>query len=548
MKRLGIVLLATVGLASLAQAADLPTTKAPAAPSKPDCWSSFWNWLNASASDCPLSAYGVTLYGTLDVNATYLGQGADRNPSADKVNYGLSKSSNGPRTMFGYNGLSTSVIGLKMKEEILPYGWSLIGVLEAGVNPYSGMFYNGPRALADNNLRPAGAFPWQTTNADSSRAGQWDNSQGYIGVSNPVYGTLTFGRTNSLSNDVTSAYDPVASSAFSQIGFSSSFAGFGTTGTVRNTAVTYRLTYQGFRAAAQIGVGGYSWDNSDTGIYQGQLGADFGPLPVDGVVSYAQNAVSLSSFGYNPYPANSNLYYLPNGGALIKQTNIYDYTKYYNPNDILKATLSNNFGVELNAKYKWNTVTFYAGYIYASLGNPSNAEANGFKTVAGGIFIPSGAVSSTAYLDSGAINSPAYAYNKVLNTIWTGFKWSIWKNLNVAMGFYYQTQNNYNWTWNTGNINGIPYGYATPNACKGTGAFISSSKCAGSQDAISLFVDYKPVKRVDIYAGVMVQNVYGGLANGYVNTYYAIPGNTTYSWQKAYTQNWDPTIGLRIRF
>ena len=541
MKRLGVILMTTVGFAAMAQAADLPTTKAPAPAAKPDCWSSLWNWLNASASDCPLSAYGVTLYGTLDVNATHLDNGADRNPSADKVNYGLAKSYNGSRTMFAYNGLSTSVVGLKMKEAILPYGWSLIGVLEAGVNPYSGMFYNGPRSLADNNLRPAGAYPWQTTNADSSRAGQWDNSQAYIGVSNPVYGTLTFGRTNSLSNDVTSAYDPVASSAFSLIGNSASFSGFGTTGTVRNTAVTYRLTYQGFRAAAQVGVGGYGWNNSDTGIYQGQLGADFGPLSVDGVVSYAQNAVSLSNYGLNAWPTlPSNLKFIDGGWFITSSLN--GVTGYYNPNDILKATLSNNFGVELVAKYKWNNVTFYGGYMYANLSNPSNAEAGGFQTVAGGIFVPPGAVTSTAYLNNGAYASPAYPINRINNTIWTGFKWAVLSNLDVAMGFYYQTQNNFNFTWNSS------AGYATAAACTGTGAFISSSKCAGSQDGISLFVDYKPVKRVDLYAGVMLTNVYGGMANGYYNTYYAIPGNTTYSWKTADTQNWDPTIGLRIRF
>ncbi len=80
MKRLGIVLMATVGFAAMAQAADLPTTKAPAVAAKPNCFSSFWNWLNASASDCPLSAYGITLYGTIDVNATYLEPGRQLQP------------------------------------------------------------------------------------------------------------------------------------------------------------------------------------------------------------------------------------------------------------------------------------------------------------------------------------------------------------------------------------------------------------------------------------------------------------------------------------
>ena len=44
-------------------------------------------------------------------------------------------------------------------------------------------------------------------------------------------------------------------------------------------------------------------------------------------------------------------------------------------------------------------------------------------------------------------------------------------------------------------------------------------------------IDYRPVKRVDLYVGVMISNVYGGLANGY---------------QQVQTIN--PTGGLRIKF
>ena len=539
MRKLGFVLLATVGFAAIAQAADLPTTKAPAPAPAPNCWSSLWNWLNASANDCPISAYGFTLYGTLDVNATYLSQGANLNPSADKLFYGIQKGANGSRATFGYNGLSTSFIGLKMKEDILPYGWSLIGVLEAAVNPYSGMLSNGPRSLADQNLRPASTFPWQTTSFDGSRAGQWDNTQAFIGVSNPTYGTLTFGRTNSLAYDVESAYDPVTSIAFSMIGFSNAFPGFGDTETARTTAVTYRLNYQNFRAAGQVTVGGYDWDNGVSNQYQGQLGADFGPLSLDGVVSYAQNAVSLSSYGINPWLSPTSIKDI-DGNWFIVQKNINGQSQYYNPNDVLKATLSNNFGLELVAKYRWNSVTFYGGYLYANLGDPSDAYANGFSTIANGIFVPSGAVASTAYLNNGVYASPAYPINRINNTIWTGFKWSIWSNLDLAMGFYYQTQNDYNFTWNTGTIKGIPYGYAAAAACTGTGAFISSSKCAGSQDAVSLLVDYRPVGRVDLYAGVMMTNVYGGMANGYAKTDYAIPGNTKYSWTSATTPDLGP--------
>jgi hypothetical protein len=60
---------------------------------------------------------------------------------------------------------------------------------------------------------------------------------------------------------------------------------------------------------------------------------------------------------------------------------------------------------------------------------------------------------------------------------------------------------------------------------------LQSLMCTGSQDAVSFLADWRPVKRVDVYAGVMVSNVYGGLANGFPNV-----------------QNIDPAAGVRVRF
>ena len=526
MKRLGIALIAA-GIASFAHAADLPTTKAPEK-AKPNCWASFWDWLNASAADCPISAYGVTLYGTLDLNATYLHEGVDKNPAADKVNYSIQRNAIGSRWLAGYNGLSASVIGLKMKEDLarvgLP-GWSLIDVLEAGVNPYSGMFANGPRSLADNNARPAGTFPFQNANFAGSRAGQWDNSQGYLGISNPVYGTLTFGRTNSLSLDVTSAYDPVASTAFSTLGFSAAFSGFGSSAAVRpNTAFTYRLTYQNFRAAVQAQVGSYGIGNTTNGMYQGQLGFDFGSLSVDGVLSWANDAVSLSSF------SGSNIACLTPANCFINVNN-----QFFDPNTVLKATLSNDLGGELVARYKLDPapVTLYGGWIYARQMNPSDAFLGGFPSIAQGIFVPPGAFNKSGVYTNSAITANNFDIQKVLNTFWFGGRWKIRSDLEAMAGFYYQNQNNFN-----------------PAACTGSGAFISSAKCGGSQDGISFLLDWKPVKRVDIYAGVLVSNVYGGLANGFFSTSTVlIPGTTTaVSVNTARTQNYDPTVGIRIRF
>ncbi len=57
------------------------------------------------------------------------------------------------------------------------------------------------------------------------------------------YGTLTAGRVNTLSLDAINSYDPMGGAyAFSPLGFSGSFAGFGDTEAARaNTALKYRL-------------------------------------------------------------------------------------------------------------------------------------------------------------------------------------------------------------------------------------------------------------------------------------------------------------------
>ncbi len=249
-----------------------------------------------------------------------------------------------------------------------------------------------------------------------------------------------------------------------------------------NTAVVYRLEYGNFRVAGLAQVGnGYALGNGSMGEYQAQVGATFGGFSIDGVVSYAKDAVALSSYGGADLPAG------------------------YDPNSILKATLSNNTAFMLAARYKWDKYEVYGGYTYARLANPSDAFPNGFPTIALGIFVP-----------PGAVNSTNYDVNRILNTFWTGGRYNIWSNLSVSAGFYYQTQNNY-----------LP----APATCTGHSTGTSSNKCAGSQSAISFLIDYKPFKRVDLYGGMMVSNVYGGLASGYFKT-----------------QNLDPTVGLRVRF
>jgi hypothetical protein len=94
------------------------------------------------------------------------------------VFYTIQKTSVGPRWSWSPDALSASTLGVKMEE---PIGgdWLLIGAAELAYNPYSLLLDNGPKSLADSNLSPPSH---QTANGDSSRAGQWDNSLGFIAL------------------------------------------------------------------------------------------------------------------------------------------------------------------------------------------------------------------------------------------------------------------------------------------------------------------------------------------------------------------------------
>jgi hypothetical protein len=157
------------------------------------------------------------------------------------------------------------------------------------------------------------------------------------------------------------------------------------------------------------------------------------------------------------------------------------------------------------ARYKWDPFEVYAGYTWSRQANPSYAFPGGFPTIATGIFVP-----------AGFVNSTNYNVNRLLNTFWLGGKYNIWSNLTASVGFSYQTQNDF---------------LQAPAICTGFSTGISSNKCAGGQSALSGLITYRPLKRVDVYAGMMISNVYGGLAFGHFKS-----------------QNIDPGAGIRVRF
>lgn len=404
-------------------------------------------------TDDSLTFHGITLYGTVDIGLAYMTHGA---PLSSEYGPGLpffvQKFNNKATTSVFPNGLSQSRIGLSGAERIND-DLSAIIRLETGFQPTSGRLTNGPGSLINNNGK---AVTDQTTAGDSSRAGQPLNGPAYIGINSKMWGTLTFGRQNSLLGDDIAKYDPQQQAqSLSPIGYSGVAGGGGATEDLRlDSSVKYIYTYK----IAHIG---YLHQFGSDGQLPGgsdslDVGFDYAGFSFDATYAYVQDAVAAASLS-----ASQN--------AAAPGT--------------LAATISDNRTYSFFGRYVWGPAKFFAGYEHISFANPSVPIAAGKETL-------------NDYVLSN-VNNTAYDIHKILRISWTGVRYSLTKDLDLVAAYYRYDQGNYNKT-----------------ACHDT----SASTCSGTFYDISGVADYKLSKRFDTYLGVNFSSVADGLASGFLQT------------------------------
>lgn len=456
------------------------------------CYSSVNAWLKAKPADCMLGAPELAIYGQIDAGASYQTHAAPFNrfyPSA--VQAVVSPQSRGPGFLPSPNNLDQTGIGVRANIPVFS-DVKFIADGNAGFDPFSLRLANGPKSLVTQNGLPSN---WQQSASDSSRAGQLLNSRGYVGVSSPTFGEVRIGRMNSLSNDVVGAYDPAGGAyAFSLLGASATFGGgMGVTGLAHtNTAIRYSYDYSGVvHVAAMTQVGGFAQGNAATHAYQFNLGFSHAGLAADVVYSRARNAIALSSFS-TPW------------------------TSGWTP-QALQAAYANVSAVLVNARYGFGALTLSGGYQHATLSNPGRADQ--FRDMTQAVTAQGGGYFVNPYVND-AVTVSAYTTNKRVQVAWLGFKYAVRTDLDVGGGVWRAWQNNYALPTASGCVNGLPYTIAGTGAgsvfpaAYGKGA--ANGACAGATNAASLFAVYRPLERLDLYAGVIYSKVSGGMANGFV--------------------------------
>jgi predicted porin len=492
-KEIGIVAasaaVVVLGGAVGAYAADLetkaPVLRAPAA--GPAVCTTIMDFFTTA---CQVAAYGVRFYGTVNVGEVYQTNGSpiDRT-SGSAINYFAGKGSNGAKWIFAPNGLTQSNVGFQIREP-LGAGWSLIGQVETGFDPLFLTVANSVGSIAANKGVP---LAQQTANGDANSQGKFYNSQGYAGVSSDTWGTLTFGRQDTLMADAVRAYDPMGSSyAFSMLGFYGGFGGGGDTEDRKaTTSVKYRVSYGNLHAGVFGQFGGYADGNASKGQILGDVGADFnvgpGVFSTDVIGGHTRDGVNLIMIG----PTDSK------SGFPINLTS---------NNQVLTAQLSDNTNVMVTAKYTMDKLRLYAGYEWIQFANPSD-PTNSFTDIAG-TFI----CANCNTFNFTNINNASFSFkDKILQVVWTGAKYDITDTLEVTAAYYHQAQNDY-----------------TSADCSFARAH---AQCAGTMDTVSGLIDWKFAPKWNTYIGTQYTQSNGGFNSGYLSS-----------------NNWLTTAGIRFRW
>ncbi len=326
--------------------------------------------------------------------------------------------------------------GFKVSED-----WKAILVLESGFVINAGTTGNSALGLSQNRLTGPN---WA---GDSSVDGQIFNRASYVGLSSDKYGTVTFGRNNSIMIDILVPYDPLLTAlVFSPLGFSGSYGGGGATDNSRvDSSIKYKVKVGDWNAGILYKFGGVAGASSAQTGSQFNLGYEHGPFGIQGSYVAFKDAFGVS----NP------------GGTQALGT--------------ISCSAFDTTSFMVAAKYSFGQLVLKAGYEEMNYKNPSHPDQDKVLTSLFGQVVGSWNV------------APYTSGTKKLKVSWGGGNYDFTNKLSLFLGGYYVRQDDYS-----------------------GGATTPSGKSSGNTTYSSAMLDYKFTKRLDAYVAYMGVYAEGG--------------------------------------
>jgi predicted porin len=430
----------------------------------------------AITGDDSLTWAGITLYGVIDIGVQYDTHGAPFTPYRPSASGNIVRS-NDRESVTGVtpSNIGQSRVGL-MGNEPLNEELSAVFQIEAFFNPQSGQIADSLRSLAANNGKSVAT---QSVGVDGSSAGQAFQTA-YAGLKSAHFGSLTFGRQATLLAEGTSKYDPnYNATAFGLLGASNTYSGGGSSEDNRlDSTVKYSIGFKDWIHAAAL----YKFSGANVGrdsAVQANVGGEYAGVSIDGYYSKVNSAITASALSAAQVAALG-----PLG---------------FSAGNSLAATISDNTTYAVMARYEFDALKFFGGYLHIKYADPARPPSAGFVDIGGYVLA---FVTDNAFLQS-----------KTNNVYWTGLRYRVIPKLDLTAAYYRVQQN--------------AYGTGTQAGCSTT----AHSTCSGYLEAVSFDADFRFNKRFDAYVGAMYSGVHNGLASGYL-----------------FSTNINPTAGLRFRF
>lgn len=447
----------------------------------------------------PLTWGPLTVYGAIDIAAQYQTNGVPISGSVYSSPGFITPPGRKSQLVLAPNQSIPSFIGFKIEQPIAP-GFTFIAKAESGFVPTTLQLDDALKSLQKQNGVP---LAQQESSFDGPRAGQIFNGQAFLGLSSARFGSLTYGRQYTPLLDAILRYDPLASYAFSPLGFYGSYSGQGSSETAFiDSSVKYANKFGLVRVAVFYANPGTNVNKFE----QISAGVDLQSVSIDVVAGHATDqiaAASLSAATLAAHPTAKSIL-----GAKVFDTRMFG--------------VFGKWDLGRSGLFRGDTVlskmALHAGYEHIEFSNPSNGGISpGHKTIGGYEIGP--VVTSIGSPAAGIVNNGFTGGDRKLDMAYVGFSYQISPQWKTGAAYYRFHQNSFG------------FGVVSPAYSKVHCSSTAFSNCAGWQQVVGARVEYQATKNFAIYGGAAFSEVHAGMRAGFLNG-----------------SQFDPTLGVRFMF